>query len=82
MRTNGEIIRLRFLDSSIHTKGESLLSKQTTRQRQLRLTAYTLGYYDVTRRISSDELSRRLGLDKPTIVEHRGRLKESLLVAF
>jgi DNA-binding CsgD family transcriptional regulator len=56
--------------TSIDTKGETLLSRLTTRQRQILLTAYALGYYDVPRRISSDELSKHLNIDKSTIVEH------------
>ena len=59
--------------TSIDTKEESLLSKLTSRQRQMLLTAYGLGYYDVPRRISSDELSRHLKVDKSTLVEHLRR---------
>src|SRR5215208_339839 len=58
--------------TSIDTKGgiASLLSKLTPRQKQMLLTAYALGYYDVPRRVTSDELSRHLKVDKSTIVEH------------
>ena len=56
--------------TSIDSKGESLLSKLTSRQRQMLLTAFALGYYDVPRRISSDDLSMHLNVDKSTVVEH------------
>ena len=45
--------------TSIDTKeGGSLLSKLTLRQRQMLIAAYALGYYDVPRRISSDDLAK------------------------
>jgi hypothetical protein len=65
--------------TSIDTKGESLLSKLTARQRQMLLTAYALGYYDVPRRISSDDLSRHLNVDKSTIVEHLRKAEKKLI---
>jgi len=65
--------------TSIDTKGESLLSKLTHRQRQMLLTAYALGYYDVPRRISSDDLSRHLNVDKSTIVEHLRKAERKLI---
>jgi hypothetical protein len=65
--------------TSIDAKGESLLSKLTTRQRQMLLTAYALGYYDVPRRISSDDLSRHLNVDKSTIVEHLRKAERKLI---
>jgi DNA-binding CsgD family transcriptional regulator len=65
--------------TSIDTKEQSLLSKLTPRQRQMLLTAYALGYYDVPRRISSDELSRHLNVDKSTIVEHLRKAEKKLI---
>jgi hypothetical protein len=67
--------------TSIDTKGESLLSKLTTRQKQMLLTAYALGYYDVPRRISSDELSRHLDVDKSTVVEHLRKAERKLIAS-
>jgi DNA-binding CsgD family transcriptional regulator len=67
--------------TSIDTKGESLLSKLTSRQRQILLTGYALGYYDVPRRISSDELSRHLGIDKSTIVEHLRKAERKIIAS-
>jgi DNA-binding CsgD family transcriptional regulator len=65
--------------TSIYAKGESLLSKLTSRQRQILLTGYALGYYDVPRRISSDDLSRHLNVDKSTIVEHLRKAERKLI---
>jgi hypothetical protein len=65
--------------TSIDAKGESLLSKLTLRQRYMLLAAYALGYYDVPRRISSDDLSTRLDVDKSTIVEHLRKAERKLI---
>jgi hypothetical protein len=65
--------------TSIDTKGESLLSKLTSRQRQILLTGYALGYYDVPRKISSDDLSRHLNVDKSTVVEHLRKAERKLI---
>jgi hypothetical protein len=65
--------------TSIDTKGESLLSKLTLRQRHMLLTAYALGYYEVPRKISSDDLSRHLNVDKSTIVEHLRKAERKLI---
>ena len=65
--------------TSVDTKGESLLSKLTHRQKQMLLTAYALGYYDVPRRISSDDLSRQLNVDKSTVVEHLRKAERKLI---
>jgi predicted DNA binding protein len=43
------------------------------------LTGYALGYYDVPRRISSDDLSRHLNVDKSTIVEHLRKAERKLI---
>jgi hypothetical protein len=65
--------------TSIDTKGESLLSKLTSRQRQILLTGYALGYYDVPRKISSDDLSGHLNVDKSTVVEHLRKAEKKLI---
>jgi predicted DNA binding protein len=66
--------------TSIDTKeGGSLLSKLTLRQKQMLIAAYALGYYDVPRRISSDDLAKHLRVDKSTIVEHLRKAERKLI---
>lgn len=67
--------------TSVDTKAESLLSKLTAKQRQALLTAFALGYYDVPRKISSEDLSRHLNADKSTIVEHLRKAERKLINA-
>lgn len=65
--------------TSIDAKAESPLSKLTAKQKQVLLTAFALGYYDVPRRISSEDLSRHLKADKSTIVEHLRKAERKLI---
>jgi HTH DNA binding domain len=65
--------------TSIDKKEEPLLSKLSIKQRQALLTAFALGYYDVPRKISSEELSRHLNADKSTIVEHLRKAEKKLI---
>jgi hypothetical protein len=65
--------------TSIDKKEEPLLSKLSMKQRQALLTAFALGYYDVPRKISSEELSHHLNADKSTIVEHLRKAEKKLI---
>jgi hypothetical protein len=65
--------------ASVDTRPESPLSRLTPKQRQALLTAFALGYYDVPRRISSEDLSRHLNADKSTIVEHLRKAERKLI---
>jgi len=51
-------------------KPDSALSALTVKQRQVLVTAYGLGYYDVPRRISSEDMAKLLKIDKSTMAEH------------
>ena len=50
--------------STLEPRQESELAELTGRQRQALITAYSLGYYDVPRKVSSEEVSRHLNMDK------------------
>ena len=60
--------------------GESQLSRLSPKQRQALLTAYGLGYYDVPRRISSEDVARHLKVDKSTVVEHLRKAEKKILL--
>lgn len=55
------------------------ISVLTDRQREILLEAYDQGYYDVPRRISSEELASRLKIDKSTVVEHLRKAENRLV---
>lgn len=58
---------------------ESPLSRLTEKQRQVLTTAFKLGYYDLPRKIGSDELAEKLGLCNSTFVAHRRKAERRLL---
>ena len=65
--------------TSLQPRPESYLSKLTLKQRQAMITAYGLGYYDVPRRVSSEEVARHLDVDKSTFVEHLRKAERKLV---
>lgn len=58
---------------------DSLLNRLTEKQRGILLLAYKLGYFDVPKRINSDELGARLHLSGSTVVEHLSKAENRLL---
>ncbi len=48
----------------------SPLNRLTEKQREVLMAAYRLGYYDIPRKITSEELAKRLGIVDSTVVEH------------
>ncbi len=58
---------------------DSLLHLLTEKQRNVLLLAYKLGYFDVPKRINSDQLGKRLNLTGSTVVEHLGKAEHRLL---
>ena len=58
---------------------DSPLSRLTEKQRRVLVSAYRLGYYDEPRRISSQELARRMRIGSSTLVNHRRRAERRLL---
>jgi hypothetical protein len=65
--------------SALEPRQESHLANLTGRQRQALITAYGLGYYDVPRKVSSEEVSRHLNMDKSTFVEHLRKAERKIV---
>jgi hypothetical protein len=57
----------------------SPLSQLTEKQREVLLAAYKLGYYDIPRKITSQELAERLCLVDSTVVEHLRKAEQRLM---
>ena len=57
----------------------SPMGRLTEKQRRVLVTAYRLGYYDVPRRISSEELAKKLNLVKSTFSAHVRKAERRLL---
>ena len=57
----------------------SPITRLTEKQRQILITAYRLGYYDVPRRITSQELAKKVNLVKSTLSAHVRKAEHRLL---
>ena len=51
----------------------------TEKQRRVLVTAFNLGYYDLPRKIGSEELARKFSIREPTLVRHRRKAERRLL---
>lgn len=58
---------------------ETLLDALTSRQQEIMETAFDMGYYDVPREASTDEIAARAELDPSTVAEHLQRAEHNLL---
>jgi hypothetical protein len=58
---------------------DSLLNRLTDKQRKILILAYNLGYFDVPKKINSDQLAAHLHLTGSTVVEHLSKAEHRLL---
>jgi hypothetical protein len=76
-------------DIDLHYKVKSLseatfsptapLSSLTQKQRDVLVTSFREGYYDIPRRIESRELAAKLGLKSSAFIEHRRKAERRLI---
>jgi len=57
----------------------SPISRLTEKQRRALLTAFDLGYYDLPRRVSSEEIAKKLDLVSSTFISHRRKAERRIL---
>lgn len=67
--------RLTDFEGTPASVGEEL----TDRQREIVETAYGMGYYEVPRAVSTDDVAREVGLDASTVAEHLQRAERNVL---
>lgn len=58
---------------------EHPLDELTDRQREAIRTAYDMGYYEVPREVTTDEVATEVGVDPSTVAEHLQRAERNLL---
>lgn len=60
----------------------SPLGLLTEKQRRVITMAFNLGYYEIPKKISSEELARKLRIREATLVRHRVKAERRLLASF
>jgi predicted DNA binding protein len=73
----GEVKKISFVKSSYSE--QSVLSCLTQKQRDIVIAAKQNGYYQYPRKINSKELSKKIGLSKPTVVQHLRKAEVRLI---
>ncbi len=58
---------------------DRLLDELTARQREVIETAWEMGYYEVPKEVSADDIAAEMGLDPSTVTEHLQRAERNLL---
>jgi len=64
----GEIEKISFKKAIFHE--QAVISCLTEKQKEIIIAAKKNGYYKYPRQINSEELSKKIGLSKPTVVQH------------
>lgn len=69
-----------YLDRLTTPSGQTTpLSSLTDRQREILQLAFEMGYYEVPRTASSEDIATRVSLDPSTVAEHLQRAERNLL---
>jgi predicted DNA binding protein len=73
-------VRFKVLSlTNARSASESTLNVLTEKQCTVLTNAYKLGYYDLPRRIDSEQLARRLNLSRATLVVHCRKAEKRVL---
>lgn len=54
-------------------------SKLTKKQKEILLHAYDNGYFDHPRKINADQLARKIGIHKTTLLEHLHKAENQVI---
>lgn len=73
----GRITKLSYM-KAMYTD-DSFLSCLTEKQRQVLIAANKHGYYEYPRKITSEQLAQKVGLSKPTVVQHLRKAEVRLI---
>jgi len=73
----GKVKDVSFQAVSVRERG--LLGNLTRKQREVLLAAKREGYYDYPRRVRTEDLARKMGVKKSTLIEHLRRAENRLI---
>ena len=68
IKSLGDITNMSFQKAMFNE--QTILSCLTEKQKEILIAAKKNGYYSYPRKITSQELSKKVGLSKPTVVQH------------
>jgi predicted DNA binding protein len=74
----GKVVNMTFKQSTYEKK--DLRSILTDKQREIMTAAYRYGYYDIPKRISSEQLSEKMNISKPTLLEHLRKVERRIFM--
>jgi len=77
IKTIGEIKSISFKKAIFNE--QTVISCLTEKQREILIAAKKNGYYSYPRKINSKELSERIGLCKPTVIQHLRKAEYRLI---
>ena len=77
MKKYGTIVNMRFLKAAYQE--HDILTVLTDKQREILISAENHGYYKYPRKINSEDLAKKIGISKGTIVEHLRKAEERLV---
>jgi len=73
----GKVTGVTFQAVSQHQRG--VLGSLSRRQREMLLAAHREGYYAYPRRVRTEDLARKMGIRKSTLIEHLRRAENKLI---
>jgi len=73
----GTVNKISFVKSLYNE--QTILSCLTDRQKEILIAAKKNGYYNYPRKINSQQLSEKIGLSKPTVVQHLRKAEERII---
>jgi len=84
MKNMGEVVNMRWQKGAYQR--HDILSVLTDKQREIVIAAKKYGYYEFPKKINSKELSEKVNISKPTLIQHlrkaEDRLMENILAGY
>jgi predicted DNA binding protein len=77
IKNYGEIVNMSFQKAAYQQ--HDILSVLTDKQREILIAAKKHGYYDLPKKINSEQLSQKVNISKATLLEHLRKAEERIM---